>query len=62
MTKRSRTAADGKKHDATLAMDPEETRHPMKEPTPDKSEGLLNYVDNGDISRAKQQPEKLQRT
>ena len=50
------------KHDATLAMDPEETRHPMKEPTPDKSEGLLNYVDNGDISRAKQQPEKLQRT
>ncbi len=30
ITKRSRTAADGDWHDATLAMDLDGTRHPMK--------------------------------
>ena len=30
--KRTRTAADGEKHDATLAMDLDGTRHPLKEP------------------------------
>ena len=30
ITKRTRTAADGEKHDATLAMDLDGTRHPLK--------------------------------
>ena len=32
ITKRTRTAADGDMHDATLAMDLDGTRHPLKEP------------------------------
>ena len=32
ITKKIRTAADGEKHDATLAMDLDGTRHPLKEP------------------------------
>ena len=34
ITKRTRTAADGEKHDATLAMDLDGTRHPLKEQLP----------------------------
>ena len=46
ITKRTRTAADGDMHDATLAMDLDGTRHPLKEPceAPIENNNLKNNV------------------
>jgi hypothetical protein len=41
ITKMMKTAADGYWHDATLAMDLDGTRHPLKEQPPDKSRSKI---------------------
>ena len=42
ITKRTRTAADGDLHDATLAMDLDGTRHPLKrEQSPEESRSKI---------------------
>ena len=63
--KRTRTAADGDMHDATLAMDLDGTRHPLKEPIENEDPNNLRRTPgyksirvrgHGDEASAKQQP------